>query len=81
MSENFFSKDGPAVNEHHYHATRKQYNQDFSTHIIYNVDTSKSYKTNNHNFNDNNFCNTKNNHKQFNELHNQKKVQLIMGMF
>ena len=45
MNENFFSKDEPAVNEHHYHITRKQYNHDFTTHNIYNVDKSKSYKT------------------------------------
>ena len=53
MNENFFSKDEPAVNEHHYHITRKQYNEDFSTHNIYNVDKSKSGKANNHNFSDN----------------------------
>ena len=44
MSEALFSKDDEAVNEHHYHITRKQYNQDFTTHNMYNVDKSKSYK-------------------------------------
>ena len=34
MSENFFSKDGPAVNEHRYHVTKKQYNEE--TNNIYN---------------------------------------------
>ena len=38
MNENFFNKGEPAVHEHHYHITRKQYNQDFTTHNIYNVD-------------------------------------------
>ena len=38
MNENFFSKDEPAVHEHHCHITRQQYNQDFSTHSIYNID-------------------------------------------
>ena len=38
MNDNSFSKDGPAINEHHYHITRKQYNQYFTTHNIYNVD-------------------------------------------
>ena len=57
MNENFFSKDEPAINEHHYRITRKQYNQDFSTHNIYNVDKSKSYKTNNHNFDGTHFYN------------------------
>ena len=54
MNEDFFGKGEPAVNEHHYHITRKQYNQYFSTHNIYNVDKSKFYKINNRNFNDNN---------------------------
>ena len=60
MNEIFFNKDDPAVNEHHYHITRKQYNQDFTTHNIYNVDKSKSYKTNSHNFNDTHFYNKNN---------------------
>ena len=55
MNENLFNKDEPAVNEHHYHITRKHHNQDFSTHNIYNVDINKSYTTNNHNLHDNNF--------------------------
>ena len=59
MNENVFSKDEPAINEHHYHITRKQYNQYFTTQHIYNVDKSKSYETNNRNFNDNNFYNKK----------------------
>ena len=50
MNENFFSKDHPAINEHHYHTIGKQYEQDFTTHNIYNADKDKSYKTNNHNF-------------------------------
>ena len=41
-------------------AKRSQlYNQDFSTHNIHNVDKSKSYKTINHNFIDNNLYNKK----------------------
>lgn len=57
MNENFFSKDDPAINEHHYHITRKQYNQDFSTHNIYNIDKSKKYKISNHRYNDNHIYN------------------------
>ena len=41
MNENFFSKDDPAINEHHYHITKKQYNEE--TNNIYNIDKSKSY--------------------------------------
>ena len=73
MNDNFHSRDNPTVNEHHYHTTRTQYNQDFSTHNIYNVEKSLTkqiittlrvlifmIKTTNH--------------KQFNELHNQKII-------
>jgi len=41
MNENFFSKDSPAVNNHEYHVTKKQYTEE--THNIYNIDKSKSY--------------------------------------
>ena len=45
-----------------------------SAHNIYNVDKNKSYKTNNHIFNNTHFYNKGIiNHKQFNELHNQNK--------
>ena len=59
MNEISSSKDDPAVKEHHYHITRKLYNQDFTTHDIYNADKHKSYKTINRNFNGNSFYNTK----------------------
>ena len=72
MSENHYSKDEPAINQHNYYITRKQHNPDFSTHSIYNVDKSTSYKTKNHNFNDTYFY-KRNNHKEFNEPHNQSK--------
>ena len=52
VNDNSFNKDNPSVNEHHYHITRKQYNQYFTTHSIHNVVKNKSYKTNNHNSND-----------------------------
>ena len=61
MNENCFSRDNPAMNEHHYHITRKQYNQDFTTRNIYNVDKSKYNKKSYHKFSDIQF-NTK---KQF----------------
>ena len=38
MNERFFSKDHPAINEHNYQIIRKQYNQYFTTHNMYNVD-------------------------------------------
>ena len=36
-----FSKDDPAINEHRYHITKKQYNEE--THNIYNTDKTKTY--------------------------------------
>ena len=57
MNENFFSKDEPAVNENHYHITKKQNIEDI--HNIYNIDKSKSYKINNHKFNDTHYYNKK----------------------
>ena len=41
MNENFFSKDGPAINEHHYHTTKKQYNEE--TNNIYNIGKNKTF--------------------------------------
>ena len=40
MNENFFNKDGPAINEHHSHITKKQYNEE--THNIYNINKTKT---------------------------------------
>ena len=41
MDENFFSKDEPAVNEHHYHITKKQYGEE--TNKIYTIDKSSTF--------------------------------------
>ena len=57
MNENFFSKDEPAVNEHHYNITKKQYNEDI--HNIYNIDKSKSYNIKNHRYTDDHYYNKK----------------------
>ena len=48
MNENFYSKDEPAINEHHYHITKKQYNEE--THNIYNIDKSKTFNIKNNRF-------------------------------
>ena len=45
MNDNFFTKDDPAINEHHYHITKKQYNEE--TNNIYNIDKSKTFNTKN----------------------------------
>ena len=71
MNDNFFSKNEPAVHEHHYHTTKKQYED---IHNIDNIDKSKSYKIDNHNSTDTHYYNEKASyHKPFNELHNQKE--------
>ena len=43
MNENFFTKDDPAINEHHYHITKKQYNAE--TNNIYNRDKKTKHLT------------------------------------
>ena len=48
INENFYSKDEPAINEHNYHITKKQYNEDI--HNIYNIDKSKTFNIKNHKF-------------------------------
>ena len=48
MNENFFNKDDPAINEHHYHITKKQYNEE--TNNIYNIDKSKTFNIKNNRF-------------------------------
>ena len=48
MNENLFSKDDPAINEHHYNITKSQYNEE--THNIYNI-----YKTNTYNIKHNRY--------------------------
>ena len=41
MNENFFSKGEPAINEHHYHITKKQYNEEANN--LYNIDKTKTF--------------------------------------
>ena len=45
MNENCFSKDDPAINEHHYHTIKKQYNEE--TNNIYNIDKSTTFSIKN----------------------------------
>ena len=48
MNKDLFSKDEPAINEHHYHIIKKQYNEE--TNNIYNIDKSKPFNINNNIF-------------------------------
>ena len=50
MNEHLFSKDDPAINEHQYHITTKQYNEE--THNIYNIDKTKTYHIKNNRYTD-----------------------------
>ena len=45
MNGNFFSKDDPAINEHHYHITNKQYGEETSK--IYNIGKSTTFNVKN----------------------------------
>ena len=48
MSGNFFTKGDPAINEHHYHITKKQYNEEANNN--YNIDKSKTSNIKNNSF-------------------------------
>ena len=48
MSENCFIKADPAVNEHHYHISKKQYNEEANN--IYNIDKTKTFNIKNNIF-------------------------------
>ena len=57
LNENFVAKDDPAINEHHYHITKKQSNEDIQN--IRNIDKSKSYNIKNHRYTDDHYYNKK----------------------
>ena len=61
MNENFFSKDDPAINEHHYHITKKQYNEEANN--IYNIDNSKTFNIKNKIFLNEQYFHKKTKHK------------------
>ena len=48
MNENSFNKYGPVINEHRYHITKKQYNEE--TNNLYNIDKSKTFNIKNNMF-------------------------------
>ena len=56
MNESFFSKDDPAINEHH-NITETQYNEE--THHIYNIDQTKTYNFKNNRYTDEHYYNKK----------------------
>ena len=41
MNDNFFSKEDPAINEHHYTIIKQQCNEE--THNVYNIDKTNTY--------------------------------------
>ena len=50
-----FSKGDPAINEHHYHITKKQYNEE--AHNIYNINKTKTYNIKNNSYTDGHYYN------------------------
>ena len=80
MDESFFGKDDPAINEHHYHITKKQYNGE--THNIYNIDKTKTYNIKNNRYTDDYYYNkTRNiNNNIINNISKQT-FYLIMNMY
>ena len=59
MSENFFTKDDPAINEHHYNITKNRYNEE--TNNIYNIDKSKTFNIKKNRFLDEQYFHKKQN--------------------
>ena len=55
MNENLLSKYNPAINEHHYHITKKQHNEE--THNIYNITKTKTYNIKNNKYTDEHYYN------------------------
>ena len=45
MNENFFNKDGPAINEHHYHITK---NNTMKRYIIFTMPVKATFNTKNY---------------------------------
>ena len=80
MKENFFSKDEPAINEHHYHITKKQYNEE--KHNIYHIDKSNTFNIKNNRSLTEQYCNKKqhvnnsttNNITKKNTIHNTENI-------
>ena len=59
MSEHFFSKDGPAMNEHHYHIAKQHFNEE--AHNIYNIDKPRTYNIQNNRHTDEHYHSKKQN--------------------
>ena len=73
MNENFFGKDDPATNEHHYHITKKQYNEE--THNIYNIDKTKTCDIKNNMYTDAHYYNkTQNIHNNITKNISKKHI-------
>ena len=55
MNETYFSKAGPAINEHNNHITKTRYNEE--THNIYNIGKSKPHNIKNKRYTDKHYYN------------------------
>ena len=57
MNGSFFNKDDPAINEHHYHITKKQYNEE--THNLYNIGKCNFYNMKSNRYTDEHYYSKK----------------------
>ena len=55
INENCFSKDEPAINAHHYHIAKQQYNEE--THNIYSIYKTKTYNIKHNRYTDEHYYN------------------------
>ena len=79
MSENFFTKGDPAINEHHYHITKKQYNEE--THDIYNIYKNKTFNVKDDRFVIEQYFNKKQNINNSIINNNQKILSITLRMY
>ena len=81
MNEQVFNKEDPATNEHHYHITKKQYNEE--THNIYKTDKTKTYNIKDNRYTGEHYYNKTqhiNNNGNTNNI-SQETLHLIMNMY
>ena len=79
MNEDYFSKDDPAINEHHYHITKKQYNEEI--HDICNVDKNKIFNTQNKTFLTEQYFNKKQNANNSITNNKTKTLSITLRMY
>ena len=81
MSDNFFTKDDPAIHEHHYHIIKKQYKEE--TNNIYNIDRNKTFNIKNNLFLIEQYFNKEQNvsNSIINNITNKKVLSITLRMY